>query len=82
MATKNDLNQFSDFFENVFGSNGRNCRFGTEDRYWVFWNFHYKVFDEKTFWDWFHMSKAWGSTTRKQKNIIIIIIIINVSTGS
>ena len=32
----NDLHRWSDLFENLSGSNGRNCRFGTEG-YRFFW---------------------------------------------
>ena len=45
MATKNYLHQFSDFFENISGSNCRNCRFGTEGRYRFFLKLYYKFFD-------------------------------------
>ena len=37
MATTNDLHEFSDyFFENFFGSNRQDCRFGTKGRYGFF----------------------------------------------
>ena len=44
MATKNDPNKFSDFFENFSSCHGRNCRFDTEGHYQFFRNLHSEFF--------------------------------------